>query len=65
MTDEIDDTTLDLILARAGITPTAEQRAGLKQHAAVVGAMAANVRKPRGRMAELAHVYAFTAEDLT
>ena len=64
MPEEMDDATLDMLLARAGITPIPEQRAGLKANVAVVAAMAANVRKPRGRMAELAHVYNFTAEDL-
>lgn len=64
MPPEIDDAALDLLLERAGLTLSTEQKAELKQRYAVVAAMAANVRKPRGRMAELAHTYGFTAEDL-
>jgi hypothetical protein len=64
MPDDIDDAALDLLLARSGLTLTAAQKADLKKYYPVVAAMAANVRKPRGRMAELAHTYGFTAEDL-
>lgn len=65
MPPEIDDAALDLLLARAGLTPSPTQRAELKMRYAVVAAMAANVRKPRGHMAELAHMYGFAEEDLT
>ena len=62
---EIDDAVLDQLLARAGLSATPAQRAALKPHTARIAAMAASVRKPRGRMAELAHSYGFTEEDLT
>ena len=65
MPPEIDDAALDLLLVRAGLTPSPALKAELKKQYAVVAAMAENVRKPRGRMAELAHMYGFTAEDLT
>ena len=64
MPNDIDDAALDLLLARAGLSLTGEQKAELKKHYSVVATMAENVRKPRGRMAELAHSYGFTAEDL-
>ena len=64
MPHDIDDTALNLLLARAGLTLSADQTSELKQQYAVVAAMAENVRKPRGRMAELAHTYGFTAEDM-
>jgi len=64
MPNDIDDAALDLLLARAGLSLTGEQKAELKKYYSVVAAMAENVRKPRGRMAELAHSYGFTAEDL-
>jgi len=64
MPDPITDAGLDALLAHAGIDVPAESREALKQHYAVIAAMAANVRKPRGHMAELAHIYDFRAEDL-
>jgi hypothetical protein len=61
---EIDDATLDFLLARAGLSPTPQQRAELKSIYPHVAAMAERVRKPRGRMAEPALTYGFTEEDL-
>ena len=65
MASDINDQALDYLLARAGLDLTAEQKAELKTIHAGLAAMAERVRKPRGRMAELAHVYNFTEEDLT
>ena len=64
MPPEIDDAALDFLLARAGLAPSPALKKELKKRYAVVEAMAANVRKPRGHMAELAHMYGFAAEDL-
>ncbi|MEJ0020426.1 MAG: hypothetical protein WDN25_28530 [Acetobacteraceae bacterium] len=61
---ELDDATLDYLLARSGLSPTAEQKAGLKAAYPSVAAMAERVRKPRGRMAEPVLTYGFTEEDL-
>jgi hypothetical protein len=61
---ELDDATLDFLLARGGLSPTAEQRAGLKAAYSHVAAMAERVRKPRGRMAEPVLTYGFAEEDL-
>jgi hypothetical protein len=58
------DTALDTLLTNAGLSLTDEQKADLMSvHQALI-AMKARVRQPRGRMAELAHTYGFTAEDL-
>jgi hypothetical protein len=65
MPPELDDDTLALLIARAGLSPTAEQLAGLKAAYPYVAAMADNVRKPRGRMAEPVLTYGFAEEDLT
>jgi hypothetical protein len=64
MPSDISDSALDYLLARAGLDLTAEQRAELKAVHAGLVAMAERVRKPRGRMAELAHGYGFAEEDL-
>jgi hypothetical protein len=61
---ELDDGTLDFLLARGGLAATDAQRAGLKAAYRHVMAMAARVRKPRGRMAEPALTYGFVEEDL-
>ena len=65
MPAEIGDEALAFLLARAGLHLTDEQKAELKGVYAGIAAMAERVRKPRGRMAEPAHVYDFTEEDLT
>jgi hypothetical protein len=61
---ELDDATLDFLLSRAGLSPSDEQRAGLRVAYAHVAAMAERVRKPRGRMAEPVLTYGFAEEDL-
>jgi hypothetical protein len=61
---ELDDATLDFLLARGGLSPTNEQKAGLKAAYLHVAAMTERVRKPRGRMAEPVLTYGFAEEDL-
>jgi hypothetical protein len=65
MPSQLDDEALAFLLARAGLSPTQEQLAGLKAAYPHVAAMTARVRKPRGRMAEPALTYGFAEEDLT
>jgi len=64
MPAEISDQALEFLLARAGLDLTEAEKAELKQVYAGIAEMAERVRKPRGRMAELAHVYNFTEDDL-
>jgi hypothetical protein len=64
MPADISDETLDFLLARAGLDLSDAEKAELKTVYAGIAAMAERVRQPRGRMAELAHVYNFTAADL-
>ncbi len=64
MPSELSDGNLEFLLARAGLHLTDEQKAELKGVYAGIAAMAERVRRPRGYMAELAHVYGFTEEDL-
>jgi hypothetical protein len=54
----------DYVLARAGLVLTEAEKAELKTVCDGVAAMAENVRKKRGRMAEPALIYNFTPEDL-
>jgi len=61
---DLDEATLAALLARAGLTATAEQKAGLLALAPRIAAMAAAVRVPRDPAAELAHLYCFRAEDM-
>ena len=63
MPADISDEALDFLLARAGLDLTDAEKAELKTVYAGIAQMAERVRKPRGRMAELAHVYNFTADD--
>jgi hypothetical protein len=65
MQPELDDATLDFLIARSGLSPTSKQRAELKAVYPDVAAMAERVRKPRGRMAEPVLTYGFAEEDLT
>ena len=65
MPADLTDGALDFMLARAGLELSEAQKAELKTVYAGIAEMAQRVRKPRGRMAELAHVYNFTEEDLT
>ena len=64
MPSQIDDDALAFLLARAGLSATPEQCAGLKAAYPHVAAMAERVRRPRGRMAEPALTYSFAQEDL-
>ena len=64
MSAEITDDALGFLLARAGLDLTEAQKVELKTVYPGIVEMAARVRKPRGRMAELAHVYNFTPADL-
>jgi hypothetical protein len=59
-----DDDALQFLIARSGLSPTAEQMAGLKAVWPHVAEMTARVRKPRGRMAEPVLTYGFAEEDL-
>jgi hypothetical protein len=61
---EINDEAFEFLLARAGLDLTDEQKAELRTVYAGLAEMAERVRKPRGRMAEPAHIYAFGEEDL-
>lgn len=65
MPAEIGDDALEYLLDRAGLHLTDEQKAELKSVYTGIAAMAERVRKPLGHMAEPAHVYSFTEEDLT
>ena len=64
MPADITDETLGFLLARAGLDLTDAEKAELKTVYVGIAAMAERVRQPRGRTAELAHVYNFTAADL-
>jgi hypothetical protein len=58
------DEALHYLLDSAGLALTDAQKADLKTIAERLDAMKARVRQPRGHMAELAHSFGFTAEDL-
>jgi hypothetical protein len=58
------DEALNYLLDSAGLALTDAQKADLKTIAERLDAMKARVRRPRGHMAELAHSFGFTAEDL-
>ena len=64
MPADITDEALDFLLARAGLALSEAEKAELKTVYAGIAQMAQRVRQPRGRMAELAHVYNFTEEDV-
>ena len=67
---ELDDATLEYLLARAGLAPTDAQKAGRVKSKSSLSlrfeslTMAESVRKPRGRMAEPVLIYGFAEEDL-
>lgn len=65
MKPQLTDPALEYILQSAGLTLTEAQKADLKTIHDDLTAMKARVRQKRGSMAELAHTYGFTAEDLT
>jgi hypothetical protein len=58
------DPALEYLLQNAGLTLTDAEKADLKSVHDGLAAMKARVRQKRGPMAELAHSYGFTAEDL-
>jgi hypothetical protein len=64
MAAQISDNALDFLLTRAGLSLTQAQKEDLKSVYPALAEMTKRVRKPRGRMAELAHVYEFAEEDL-
>jgi hypothetical protein len=64
MPSQLTDDALDFLLARAGLVLTPAQKAEIRSVYANLAEMAGRVRKPRGHMAELAHVYDFAEEDL-
>jgi hypothetical protein len=64
MPADIADDALDFLLARAGLALTEAEKAELKSVYPAIAAMAERVRQPRGRMAEPALVYNFTAVEL-
>ena len=64
MPPTLSDPALDYLLAASGIPLTEAQKQELKTIHDALTAMKTLVRQPRGRMAELAHTFSFTAEDL-
>jgi hypothetical protein len=64
MPPNLTDPALDYLLAAAGITLNEAQKQDLQSIHEQLLVMKARVRQPRGRMAEPAHTYGFTAEDL-
>lgn len=64
MPPKLTDESLDYLLDAAGLVLTAEQKADLATTHEALTEMKARVRKPRGRMAEPAHTFGYTAEDL-
>ena len=58
------DPALEYLLENAGLTLTDAEKAELKMIHDGLAAMKARVRQKRGPMAELAHSYGFSAEDL-
>ena len=65
MPPTLTDDALDYLLESAGLSVTDAQKTELKTIHDALAAMKARVRQPRGRMAEPAHTYGFTAADLT
>ncbi len=64
MPPPISDESLDHMLANAGLTLDEAQKADLQTIHDNLAMMKARVRQKRGHMAEPAHGFAFTAEDL-
>ena len=60
----LNDEALDYLLASAGLDLSDQQKADLTSIHENLTAMKARVRQPRGRMAEPAHTFGFTDEDL-
>jgi hypothetical protein len=64
MAGEIDEATIEYLLARAGLAPSEAEKAELRAVHAGIRAMAERVRRPRGIMAEPASIYDFADGDL-
>ena len=64
MQPKLTDSALDYLLQSAGLTLTEAEKAELLSINDGLSAMKARVRQARGPMAELAHAYGFTTEDL-
>jgi hypothetical protein len=64
MPPTLETQTLDFLLASAGLEVSGAQKTELCSIYEHLVAMKARVRQKRGRMAELAHTYGFTEEDL-
>ena len=64
MPPPISDESLDYLLANAGLTLDEAQKTDLQTIHDNLAMMKARVRQKRGHMAEPAHGFAFTAEDL-
>ncbi len=65
MPPTLTDAALEYLLQNAGLTLTEAEKSDLKTIHDGLAAMKARVRQKRGPMAEPAHIYRFTAEDLT
>jgi len=65
MPPTLTDPALAYLLESAGLTLTEAEKADLEMIHEGLADMKARVRQKRGPMAELAHAYGFTAEDLT
>ncbi len=64
MPPTLTDPALDYLLAASGLVLTDAQQQDLMTIQQALTAMKDRVRQPRGRMAEPAHIYGFTAQDL-
>lgn len=64
MPAKLTDESLDYLLDAAGLVLSPAQKADLATIHDALTAMKARVRQPRGHMAELAHTFGYTAEDL-
>ncbi len=64
MPQALTDEALNFLLDNAGLTLTEAQKADLKTIQDGLAAMKARVRQKRGHMAEMAHGFGFTAEDM-
>lgn len=64
MPTRITDDAFEYLLARAGLSLSAADKAELRAVCDGIAEMAERVRQPRGRMAEPALTYSFAEEDL-
>jgi hypothetical protein len=65
MKPTLTDAALDYLLQSAGLTLSEAEKADIKSIHDGLAEMKARVRQKRGHMAEPAHIYGFTADDLT